>query len=231
MSNFQNLKEKAEVWWEGSGREGAVRARQLWTGPLVARFKALLVAIQESSQLSVHFTHVKHTIDSSSRHLLLCLALTDVWSAQLTVFYELRTQSGGRDTRARGSQSVPGATALPEWDPRVTLNLFKEGSGFGSPAGQREGRWLRNPCWLTTTQRRAQARSRLLMTLVPLTPCQQAVGQISLSVKVCSWMTDKDCKKIQLGISFYRRSQNSHLSIQYRANFWIFKTSRFNYSG
>lgn len=200
-------------------------------GPVVAGFKALLVAVQESSQLSVHFTRVKHTIDSSSRHLLLCLALTDVWSPQLTVPYELRAQSGGRDTRARGSQSVPGATALPEWDPRVTLNLFKEGSGFGSPAGQWEGCWLRNPCWLTATQRHAQAHSQLLMTLVPLTPCQQAVGQIRLSVKVRSWMTDKDCKKIQLHISLDRQIENSHLSMQDRANFWAFKTSCFNYSG
>lgn len=188
------LRKIVKIWrkgqrfsWSEVGENG-LSARQLWTGPLVARFKALLVAVQESSQLSVHFTHVKHTIDSSSRHLLPCLALADVWSAQLTVLYELRPQSGGRDARARGSQSLPGATELPEWDPRVTLNLFKERPGFGSPAGQQEGRWLRNPRWLTTTQRRAQARSQLLMTLVRLTPCQQAVGQIRLSVKVCSWM-------------------------------------------
>lgn len=118
---------------------------------------------------------------------------------------------------------MPGATALSEWDPRVTLNLFKEGSGFGSPAGQREGRWLRNPRWLTATQRRAQARSRLLMTLVPLTPCQQAVGRIRLSVKVRSWITDKDCKKYNYILVLTGRLKTLISACSIESNFSLLK--------
>lgn len=81
---------------------------------------ASIITVQE-------FTTLTDTKDSSSWHLLLFLALTCcVLSVQLTVAHEPETQSGDRD-RPGPAESDPGATALTEMDPRVTLHLFKEG--------------------------------------------------------------------------------------------------------